>query len=456
MRNQANGMQESTPAPLAAEPAAGTRGSRAILAASVGNLLEWYDFSVYALFAIYIAANFFPHSAPGLDLVKTFLVFGLGFVIRPLGAILIGIYGDRAGRKAALTLTILIMAGGTLVIAVAPSYAAIGLGAPLLLLAGRILQGFSAGGEIGSATAFLVEHAPLNRRGRYTAWLQASMGMSNILGALVAFAVTTLLPAARVAAWGWRIPFLIGLLIVPVGVYLRRTLEETPQFRAESERRRDERRGVAPLVTVFRHHSRSLLVGMGISILWAVAVYVLLIFMPVLAQRAFGFSAAQAFGSSLIGNVVFVSGCFAFGALADRIGHTRMLTIGAILLSLGVLPLFLWLSASKSTITLTLVLSAFGVMVSSFTSIAPTALSSLFPTPVRATGVSIVYNAAITIFGGFAPAILTWFGANAGSVFAPAWYVVFAAVPAVIAIPFLRDVANAALRVPPEVPIPET
>jgi MHS family proline/betaine transporter-like MFS transporter len=194
---------------------------------------------------------------------------------------------------------------------------------------------------------------------------------------------------------------------------------------------------------------------MGISILWAVAVYVLLIFMPVLAQRAFGFSAAQAFGSSLIGNIVFVSGCFAFGALADRIGHTRMLMIGATLLALGVLPLFLWLSASKSTITLTLVLSAFGVMVSSFTSIAPTALSSLFPTAVRATGVSIVYNAAITIFGGFAPAILTWFGANAGSVFAPAWYVVFAAVPAVIAIPFLRDVANAALSTPSEVPILE-
>jgi MHS family proline/betaine transporter-like MFS transporter len=432
-----------------------TRGTRAILAASVGNLLEWYDFSVYALFAIYIAANFFPHSDPGLDLVKAFLVFGLGFVIRPLGAILFGIYGDRAGRKAALTLTILIMASGTLVIAVAPSYAIIGIGAPLLLLTGRILQGFSAGGEIGSATAFLVEHAPADNRGRYTAWLQASMGMSNILGALVAFAITTLLPVRQVAGWGWRIPFLIGLLIVPVGVYLRRTLEETPQFRAESVQRRDEGGGVTPLITVFRDHSRSLLIGMGISILWAVAVYVLLIFMPVLAQKAFGFSAVQAFGSSLIGNVVFVIGCFAFGALADRIGHTQVLTIGVTLLLFGVLPLFLWLSASKSTITLILVLSAFGVMVSSFTSVAPTALSSLFPTGVRATGVSIVYNAAITIFGGFAPAILTWLGANAGSVFAPAWYVVFAAVPAIIAIPFLRGAVKAVLRAPLEVPIRE-
>jgi MFS transporter, MHS family, proline/betaine transporter len=448
MNKQANWKSETTPAPAAMNLAA---GGRAIVAASVGNLLEWYDFSVYALFAIYIAANFFPHSDPGLDLVKAFLVFGLGFVVRPLGAILIGIYGDRAGRKAALTLTILIMASGTLVIAIAPPYAAIGIGAPLLLLAGRILQGFSAGGEIGSATAFLVEHAPADERGRYTAWLQASMGMSNILGALVAFAITTLLPAAQVAGWGWRIPFVVGLLIVPVGIQLRRTLEETPQFRAEAQQRHDERGKAASLVGVFRDHPRALLIGMGISILWAVAVYVLLIFMPVLAQRSFGFSATQAFGGSLVGNVVFVIGCFVFGTLSDRMGHTQVLTIGATLLLTAVLPLFLWLSSSRSTITLVLVLSAFGVMVSSFTSVAPTALSSLFPTRVRATGVSIVYNAAITIFGGFAPAILTWLGANAGSVLAPAWYVVFAAVPAIIAIPFLRGAANAALRAPLEV-----
>jgi MHS family proline/betaine transporter-like MFS transporter len=442
MGYQANGMREMSPAPAAPESEGGARGARAILAASVGNLLEWYDFSVYALFAIYIAANFFPRSDPGLDLVKTFLVFGLGFVIRPLGAVLIGVYGDRVGRKAALTLTILIMAGGTLIIALAPSFALIGIGAPLLLLAGRILQGFSAGGEFGSATAFLVEHAPAARRGRYTAWLQASMGMSNILGALVAFGVATLLPAAQIVSWAWRIPFLVGLLIVPVGVYLRRTLEETPQFRAES--RQLPRGRATPLRLVFRDHSRSLLVGMGISILWAVAVYVLLIFMPVLVQKTFGFTAAQAFGSSLVGNIVFVCGCFAFGALADRIGHTRVLTIGVVLLLLGVLPLFLCLSASKSTATLVLVLSAFGVMVSGFTSVAPAALSSLFPTHVRATGVSIVYNAAITIFGGFSPAFLTWIGSNSGSVFAPACYVVLAALPAIIAIPFLRGAASAA------------
>src|SRR6266481_5438900 len=149
--------------------------NRAILAASVGNLLEWYDFSVYALFAIHIAANFFPHRNPGLDLVKAFLVFGLGFVIRPLGAVLIGNYGDRAGRKAALTLTILLMAAGTGIIALSPTYAAIGIGAPLLLLLGRVLQGFSAGGEVGGATAYLLESADPKQRGRVASWLEASM-----------------------------------------------------------------------------------------------------------------------------------------------------------------------------------------------------------------------------------------------------------------------------------------
>jgi MHS family proline/betaine transporter-like MFS transporter len=414
------------------------RGARAIVAASIGNLLEWFDFSVYALFALYIGANFFPAGNAGAGLVRTFLVFGLGFVIRPLGSLVVGIYADRAGRKAALTATVILMGCGTLIIALAPSYTSIGMGAPLLLLAGRLLQGFSAGGEIGSAAAFLVEHAPVHRKGRFTAWLQASMGMSNILGASLAVALTALLPAGAMIAWGWRIPFLIGLGIVPVGLYLRRTLEETPAFAAESERVRSGR-GTWPGAAAFRDSSASFVTGFGISILWAVAVYVLLIFMPVFVQKAFGFTAMQAFGASLIENLLFVCGCFAFGAAADRIGHARMLGIGAALLLIGVVPLFLWLDAYRSTPVLMLVLSACGILVASFTSVAPTVLAGLFPTSLRTTGMSLTYNGAFTLFGGFAPAILTWFTATpAGSVLAPAWYVAVAAIPAIVAIAFLR------------------
>jgi MHS family proline/betaine transporter-like MFS transporter len=411
-----------------------TGSTRAILAASLGNLLEWYDFAVYALFAVYIGANFFPHENPGAGLLNAFLVFGLGFVIRPLGAVLIGIYGDRAGRKAALTATILIMAGGTLIIAVAPTYAAIGIGAPLVLLAGRVLQGFSAGGEIGSAAAFLVEHSPPARKALFAAWLQASMGMSNILGALVAFTITSLLPQSEIIRWAWRVPFFIGLAIVPLGVYLRRTLEETPAFRAELAIDRGTRQ---PLRHVFREHSFELASGFGISILWAAEVYGLLIYMPVFLQKALGFTPRQAFGSSLIENVVIVAGCFGFGALADRVGHTQVQSYGAALLLISVLPLFSWLAHSRSMGVLIVVVCACGLMAASFSGVAPTTLSGLFPTSVRATGVSLAYNAGFTLFGGFAPAILTWFTATgAGSVYAPAWFVMLAAIPALIALRF--------------------
>jgi MFS transporter, MHS family, proline/betaine transporter len=426
--------------------------TRAIVATSIGNMLEWYDFTVYALFAVFIAGNFFPGGDdPSANLLKTFLFFGMGFVVRPLGAVLVGNYGDRAGRKAALTFTILLMAVGTAVIAFSPPYAAIGLGAPLLLLLGRVLQGFSAGGEIGGATAYLLESAAPAQRGRIVAWLQASMGMSNILGALVAFSVTAFLSVNEVKSWGWRLPFLFGLLILPVGLYLRRSLEETEAFRVLADERRQAKIHVsAPLLEVFRGYGKRLCIAFGVAVLWAVAVYVLMIFLPTYVQRpdTFNFSARQAFGSSLIGNVPFVIGCVIFGSLSDRIGRRRSLFISASLLLICVLPLFMWLKAYPTTATLIVVQSIICILVSSWCGVVPSAVAEVFPTAVRATGMSLVYNGAFTVFGGFAPAILTWFTRRSGgSVFAPAWYVMLAAAVALTAIPFLgKPAASAATR----------
>ena len=419
--------------------------TRAIVAASVGNMLEWYDFTVYALFATYVGSNFFPANAdPAVNRIKAFLFFGLAFVARPLGAVLIGSYGDRAGRKASLTLTILLMALGTAAIAFAPTYAAIGIGAPLLLLLGRILQGFSAGGEVGSATAFLAENANGADRGVVTSWLEASMGMANILGALAAFCVTALLSAAQVQAWGWRLPFLFGLLILPVGLVLRRTLHETRSFSVEIERRVARKAGSgSPVLEVFAHHKRELVLGLGVCVLWAVAVYVLIVFVPTYVQTAFGFTATQAFGASLVGNVAFVSCCVIFGAVSDRIGRRTMLLISTAALFACVLPLFLLLQAFPTTATLVGVVTAFCVLVASFVGVAPAGISEMFPTGVRSIGTAIVYNGAFTLFGGFAPAILTWFTRRpGGSVFAPAWYVMLAAIVAAIAIPFLGGRAS--------------
>ena len=403
-------------------------------------MLEWYDFTVYALFAGYIAGNFFPGDDKNTRLLKTFLVFGLGFVVRPLGAVLIGNYGDRAGRKAALTLTILLMAAGTGIIALSPTYAAIGIGAPLLLLLGRVLQGFSAGGEIGGATAYLLESAEPAQRGRVASWLEASMGMANILGALAAFSVTAVLSTSEVQAWGWRIPFIFGLTIAPVGLYLRRSLDETDAFQAEERQRAHVTKTKAPLLEIFRSHGRSLFVGFCVAVLWAVAVYVLMIYLPTYVQRAdtFGFSAAQAFGASLIGNIPFVIGCVWFGSWSDRIGRRRSLALSAGLLFIAVLPLFLWLKADPTLPTLIIVQAIVCLLVASFVGVAPAALSEIFPTGVRSTGTSLVYNGAFTLFGGFAPMILTWLiQRSGGSIYSPAWYVMLAAGVALIAIPFL-------------------
>ena len=418
-----------------------SKGRRAIAAASIGNALEWYDFTVYALFAIYIAKNFFPGGSETVELVKAFLAFGLGFLIRPLGAVVLGAYGDRAGRKAALFLTMMIMAVGTLLIAVAPTYAAIGIGGPLLILAGRVLQGFSAGGEVGGAAAFLVEHAPPGEKGRYASWLQASMAISNIMGALVAFSVTSLLTVEQVGDWGWRIPFLVGLLIMPVGLYLRRTLDETPAFQAAVSKAH-AKEASTPLKTIFTEHLGPLLKGVAFSVLWAVCVYVLIIYMPIFVQRAFGFTASQAFTASLIGNFFLAGGCVFAGTISDRIGRRLTLAIAAGAMLVLVLPLIAWPQASPTLTTLIIVQCLFCSLVAGFVGVAPAALSEVFPTRVRSTGMSLAYNGAITVFGGFAPAVLTWLASTQLGVYAPGLYVTIAAVVSLLALLTLPKVED--------------
>ena len=409
---------------------------RAIIAAALGNSFEWYDFTVYALFSIYLAEAFFPGGGSTLELVKSLLAFGLGFVARPLGALVLGLYGDRAGRKAVLTAALSIMFAGTATLAFAPTYAAIGVGAPLLILAARSLQGFSAGGEFGGAAAFLSEHGPPARRGETAAWLQASMGLSNIMGAVVAFTTAALFTHAQITRFAWRIPFLFGLLIALAGLWMRQTLQDSPEF-SQSVANTDRRgRMLDGLAALFADHWPRLAKAAGLSTLLTVASYVLVIFMPVYVQRTFHFTAEQAFAAALIGNVLLAGACIGSGMLSDRFGRRVVLLSATAALGACGYPLLWLLQVSHTLPTLIAVQSLFCIATGAFAGPAPAALAESFPAECRSVGVSVSYNVAVMVFSGFAPAALTWIAATGGGALTPAWYLTFAALlaaPAVLA-----------------------
>jgi MFS transporter, MHS family, proline/betaine transporter len=409
---------------------------RAILSASLGNSFEWYDFTVYALFSIYIAGEFFPGGGATAELVKAFLAFGVGFVVRPLGALALGLYADRAGRKAVLSLALSLMVGGTAILALAPGYTAIGVGAPFLILAGRMLQGFSAGGEFGGAAAYLLESAPQARRGEFSSWLQASMGLSNIMGALAAFLVTWLFTPDEVRHFAWRLPFVFGLLIAPIGLWMRRSMEETDEFNQRRRLRPSGRPLFEDFTTLMRDSGPALAKGVGLSTLITVSSYVLVIFMPIYVQRTFHYVPSQAFAASVIGNLFLVAACVTSGVLSDRVGRRPVLLAATLVLSACAFPLLGGLHRSPTFLNLVFVQSCFCIATGAFTGAAPAALSAGFPVQSRALGVSISYNVAVTLFSGFAPAALTWISARGGGPLTPAWYLAFAAalaLPAVLA-----------------------
>ncbi|WP_328379740.1 MFS transporter [Streptomyces sp. NBC_00440] len=414
---------------------------RAVVAASFGNGMEWYDFTVYAFFAGYISHNFFRDDDPGTALISTFVIFGTGFVARPLGAVVIGLYGDRKGRKAAMMLSLSTMGAGTLLLVVAPPVAVLGLGAPALLLVGRLLQGFSAGGEIGGATAFLVEHAPPGRKARYAAWLQASMGICNLAAAAVGVALTTFASESAMNAWAWRIPFALGLLIIPVGVYIRRHLPETEEFEKSKPERNEQETtpGRGPLVQLLTEYRGRVITGFLFSVLWTVCVYTLVIYAPTYYESdaaGLGFTAQQSFLASLVGNAVLVAGCLVAGRAADTAGARRVLMAGALGLLVLPLPLLAWLHAQPAFPVLLLVHSLLCAGVAAFAGVAPSTLTRLFPVEVRSTGVALSYNIAAMVFAGFTPALMAW-AVGSLTVYAPALWVAFAAAACLAAVPAL-------------------
>ncbi|CAD6544447.1 MFS transporter [Paraburkholderia metrosideri] len=406
---------------------------RIVFSSSVGNALEWFDFLVYGYFATIIAKQFFPMQDEWLSTLLAIATFGISFLMRPLGAVVLGLYGDRQGRKAALTLAIALMMVGTFAMAVMPPYASIGLAAPLLILLARLVQGFAVGGEFGSATAFMVEHSA-SRRGYYASWQFASQGLAAITAAAFGSLLTAWLPPEQLNSWGWRIPFVFGLLVGPVGYYIRSHLDETPEFLAmRKEREAREAASERPTESEakdasFANQWVNLLLAIGIVAQSTVGVYVLQLYMPMYAVKQLHMSAAASFG------VVVLNGSLQFilspvmGALSDRIGRIRIMLTTSILMGALIYPMFAWLQTHPTIGWLLLLQATAGIFKAAYSGPMPALMSEIFPTQVRSTGLSIGYSIGVTIFGGFAPTIVETFIHLTGDKLAPSYYVLLAAV----------------------------
>jgi MHS family proline/betaine transporter-like MFS transporter len=392
---------------------------RAVVAASIANALEWFDFVIFGFFATTIARLFFPASSESSSLLLTFATFGVTFFIRPFGALIIGSYADRYGRKPAFVLTILLMILGTAIIAFTPTHATIGSWAAVLLVIARLIQGFSAGAEFGSVTAFLAEQNP-QKRGFYSSWQFASQGLTTILATLFGVLLSTNLTTVQIEAWGWRVPFIFGLLIGPVAYYIRRHLDETLEFQSVQ-------RSQSPLTETMRDGKLRVLVSFGVVVLCNVMMYTVL-FMPTYASRQLGLPASNGFIASLLTGAIQVLLIPIVGSFSDKHGRIPLAMTSAALLLLAIYPMFVWLQASPTLQSLLAVQAILGVLLAGYMGGLAALMAELFPSRVRSTGLSISYAFGAALFGGLAPFISTWLIDFTGSKLAPSFFIMLAAV----------------------------
>ncbi|MCW0193871.1 MAG: MFS transporter [Rhodococcus sp.] len=392
---------------------------KAVISSSLGAALEWFDVIVYASFAVVIAHNFFPGGDNTLGLILTFATFAISYVIRPLGGMVLGSYADRRGRKNALTLTMMLMMIGTLIMAVAPTTSMIGPWAGVVILVSRLIQGFSAGGEFGTATTFLVETAP-HKKAFYSSWQVASQGASVFLASLFGYVLNTHLSHEALYSWGWRVPFFFGIIVGPVGLYIRAKLDETDDFKTSVPEK-------APLKTTLTRHLGRVLTGAAVVGVATISIY-LILYMPTFAVKNLGVSASAGYLGGIVAGLVTLITVPLIGHLADRVGPARVMTWAAVAAIVLAWPLFKLMVDHPSTLTLVLVVSALGVIMAFAFGPLPALMSSLFPAEIRATGMSLSYNLGVTLLGGIAPLVLTWLISTTGSLDAPSYYYMTVAV----------------------------
>jgi MHS family proline/betaine transporter-like MFS transporter len=403
--------------------------TRVIVAASLGNAIEWFDFLVYGYFAVTISKVFFPTGNETASLLLTLGTFGAAYVMRPIGAIVIGAYTDRKGRRAGLTLSIMLMVVGTTMTAVTPGYRMIGLAAPLLILFARLTQGFSVGGEFGSAVTFLAEQTA-SRKGFVASWQWASTGITNFLASGFGILLASFLSPAQLSGWGWRIPFLFGLLVGPIGLYIRRRLDETPEY-VDIEPTR------TPVRDVMREHPIEGLLAIGASAISNSSAYIIL-YIPTYAMKELHLPAATGFTATLVGAVVLgIASPFA-GHLSDRYGRGGILTGMAWRFVVSTYPVFSLMVAYPSLATAIFAAGWLSLVKAGYSGVLPSQLAELFPTRIRGIGVSLSFAIAVTIFGGFTPFVATWLIAVSGNNLSPSFYMMFTAALSIIALVFVR------------------
>ncbi|QCR35798.1 MFS transporter [Nissabacter sp. SGAir0207] len=398
---------------------------KTLFATCIGNALEWFDIAVYGFFAAYIAHAFFPTADPSVSLLLAFGSFGVSFLIRPLGAVVLGAYADRAGRKASLLLSMSLMMLGGLIIVVMPSYASIGLAAPLLVLVARLIQGFSAGGEFGSSTAFLVEHFP-ERRAFIASWQFATQGASTLLASMFGLGLAACLTEPQMQAWGWRIPFAFGLLIGPVGLYIRRHIHE-PTATAEAPR------CDSPVKTLAREQKGRFFTAIGLMVV-STAVNYMLNYVPTYATKTLHLPGEVAFSATLIAGVILTVVTPLMGLWAERVGRQPLMWGALLLLLVTIFPGFWLMTHFLSALSLCLLVGWMALLKSIYFAAVPSLMADLFPVSTRASGMAISYNVAVTVFGGFAPFLCTLLISATGTPLAPSYYLMAVSVLSAVAL----------------------
>jgi MHS family proline/betaine transporter-like MFS transporter len=400
-------------------------GALQIAAATIGNALEWFDILIYGYFATTIAAVFFPTSNPVVSLLLTFGSFGLSYVARPVGAVVLGAYADRAGRKAALALSIRLMVIGTAIMALMPSYAAIGLIAPIAIFTARLLQGFAVAGEFGSSTAFMIEHST-HRKAFFSSWQFAGQHLAKLLAALFGVGLTTRLNVQQLHSYGWRIPFLFGLLVGPVGLYIRRKVSETPEFLESTHTQ-------TPIRELFATEKIGLVASAGLVAVGTASTY-FSIYMPTFATTHLHLPPATGYIVTVVLALMSMVLLPMAGNLADKVGFARMMLPAAILMLLSFYPVFRFITIHPNLSTLMAGLVFNELLQIAYVCAMPAVMARIFPARTRVTGLSLGYNLGVTLFGGFAPAVFTWLISVTHNNTAPSFYLMAMAALSILAL----------------------